>query len=231
MKNIILPRLVITGSEGLIGKHLVNHFKKNFEILRLDLALGHDLTNDSFVTEWFKKNRNLYGIIVCHAYNPTPYEGSGKIEPVDVPLSEIRQYLEINTVSAFNVCRHFIKNNKRGAIINLSSIYGELSPHHDIYNNYVKPIGYSLSKGAVNIMSKYLATYYAPNYRINTVVLSGIYDPKMKDDFVSNYSKHVPMKRMMNLDEVIPVFEFLLNKKPSYATGASFYIDGGWTAW
>src|SRR3989344_4270902 len=108
MKNIILPRLVITGSEGLIGKHLVNHFKKNFEILRLDLALGHDLTNDSFVTEWFKKNRNLYGIIVCHAYNPTPYEGSGKIEPVDVPLSEIRQYLEINTVSAFNVCRHFI---------------------------------------------------------------------------------------------------------------------------
>lgn len=80
-------------------------------------------------------------------------------------------------------------------------------------------------------MSKYLATYYAPNFRINTVVLGGIYDPKMKNDFVSNYSRNVPMKRMMYLDEIIPIFEFLLNKKSSYVTGAEFHIDGGWTAW
>lgn len=231
MKNHILPKLVITGSEGLIGKHLVNYFKKNFAILKLDIALGHDLTNDSFVIEWFKKNRNLSGMIVCHAYNPTPYMSNEKIEPIDVSLSEIRKYLEINTVSVFNVCRHFIRNNKKGVIINLSSIYGEVSPRHDIYSNFIKPIGYSLSKGAINIMSKYLATYYAPNFRINTVALGGIYDHKMKNDFVTNYSKNVPMKRLMNLDEVTPVFEFLLNKKSSYVTGATFYVDGGWTAW
>lgn len=81
MKKHTLPRLVITGSEGLIGKHLVNYFGKNMEILKLDITLGHDLTNDSFVTEWFKNNKNLFGLIVCHAYNPTPYNNSKKIEP------------------------------------------------------------------------------------------------------------------------------------------------------
>lgn len=231
MKNQILPKLVVTGSEGLIGKHLVNHFRKYYEILKLDITLGHDLTNESFVAEWFRKNKNLYAMIVCHAYNPAPYEGYGKVEPTDVPLAEIRKFLEINTVSVFSICQNFIRNNKKGIIINLSSIYGKVSPRHDIYTDFVKPIGYSISKGTIDIMSKYLATYYAPNFIINTVVLGGIYDPKMKNDFVSNYSKNIPMKRMMNLDEVIPVFEFLLNKKSSYATGASFYIDGGWTAW
>jgi len=229
MKN--LSNLVITGSEGLLGKYLVEYFQSKYKILKLDLILGHDLTDDEFVTEWFKKNKNLYGMIVCHAYNPTPYKSKGRIEPIDVPLSEIRQFLEINTVSAFNVCRHFIKNNKKGVIINLSSIYAEVSPHHDIYDNYVKSIGYSISKGTIDIMSKYLATYYAPDFRINTVVLSGILDPKLKKDFISKYSKQSPMMRMMNLDEIIPVFEFLLNEKSSYVTGTAIHADGGWTAW
>ena len=49
--------------------------------------------------------------------------------------------------------------------------------------------------------------------------------------FVNKYSAHTPMKRLMTLDEVPPVFDFLLNEKSTYVTGAEFYVDGGWTAW
>lgn len=226
-----LPKLVITGSEGLIGCKLAQHLKDRFKILKLDLALGHDLTDESFVADWFKKNRNLYGIIICHAYNPVPIKNSRIIKPVDVSLKEIRRYLDINTVSAFDVCRNFIKNNRGGVIINISSIYGKFSPHHDIYQNFVKPIGYSMSKAAVVIMTKYLATYYAPDFRINTVVLGGVADKKQDPAFVSKYSKHVPMKRLMDLKEVVSVFDFLLDEKSTYVTGAEFCVDGGWTAW
>ena len=80
-------------------------------------------------------------------------------------------------------------------------------------------------------MTKYLASYYAPKYRFNTVVLGGIYDSRFDPDFVEKYNDNVPFDRMMNVDEATGIFDFLLGDKSSYATGAVFTIDGGWTAW
>ncbi len=224
-------RLVITGSEGLIGKRLVEHFKDAYEVLPLDRTLGHDLSDEVFVAKWFGEHADLYGMIVCHAYNPVPTVGAKKIEPTDVPLSEVRDYMEVNAISVFSVCRQFIKNNPKGSIVNVSSIYGVASPKHAIYKDFVKHIGYSMSKASVIIMSKYLAAYYAPAVRVNTVVFGGIADPKQDPEFVSQYSANTPIKRMMHLDETISAFEFLLNEKSSYVTGTEIYVDGGWTAW
>lgn len=231
MENHVLPKLVITGSEGLIGKHLVKHFHNKYEILKLDLALGHDLTNEDFVQDWFERNKNLYGMVVCHAYNPLPKFDSIKVEPLDVPLEEIRKFLEVNTVSVFSLCKHFIKNNNSGRIVLLSSIYGKVSPNHKLYANFVKPVGYTISKSALSGLTKYLATYYAPSILINSVILGGIYDKKINQQFVSEYSEHIPMKRMMHLEEILPLFDFLLHPQSSYATGSEYYYDGGWTAW
>lgn len=224
-------RLVITGSEGLIGKKLAEHFKNNYEVLPLDIKLGHDLSSEKFVADWFAKNKNLYGMIVCHAYNPVPAKDTKKVEPVDISLKELREYLEVNVTSAFDVCRNFIKNNKDGVIINVSSIYGTVSPKHHLYKNFTKHIGYPVSKAAVVMMSKYLATYYAPNIRVNTVMFGGIADPKQDQYFTEQYSANVPFRRLMRVDEAISVFEFLLDEKSTYVTGAEFFVDGGWTAW
>lgn len=227
-------KLVITGSEGQIGRKLCQHFSGKFEVLRLDLALGHDLTNEIFVNEWFAQNKGLYGMIVCHAFNPiAPLAGtkSKKIEPHDIPLDELRSYFEVNSTSAFNVCRNFVKNNKGGVIVNVSSLYGTVAPHHEMYDDFVKPIGYSMSKAALNIMSKYMATYYAPNFRFNTVILGGVSAGKQNPKFVASYSKHAPLGRLMSIGEVVSVFDFLLDEKSSYVTGAEIFIDGGWTAW
>lgn len=224
-------RIVITGSEGLIGKKLCEHFKKDYEILKLDLSLGHNLTDSEFVENWFKNNKNLYGIIVSHAYNPVPGKSTKKVEPIDASLKELRDYLEVNVVSVFDVCRNFIKNNKKGTIINIGSIYGVKSPKHNLYKNFVKPIAYGMSKAAIVNMSKYLATYYAPDIRVNTVVFGGVADPKQDSHFTTNYGLHAPAKRLMHLEETISIFEFLLHEKSTYVTGAEFYVDGGWTAW
>ena len=197
----------------------------------MDKKLGHDLTDEQYVEDWFKKNSDLYAMIVCHAHNPLPLEDSTKIEPVEVSLKEIRDYMEVNVVSAFNMCRHFISKNKSGVIINISSLYGRLSPKHHIYSDYTKPIGYSMSKSALILMSKYLATYYASKFRINTVILGGVKDDNFHPDFYDNYAKNVPMGRMMNIEEVTSVFDFLLDEKSTYVTGTEIVIDGGWTSW
>ena len=52
--EVTRPRLVITGSEGLIGRELVRHFSGAHEVLRLDISLGHDLNDQDFVVQWFR---------------------------------------------------------------------------------------------------------------------------------------------------------------------------------
>ena len=45
-------KIILTGSEGLIGKQLESHLRKKHKILKLDLSLGHDLTDEKFVKSW-----------------------------------------------------------------------------------------------------------------------------------------------------------------------------------
>jgi len=48
-------RLVITGSEGLVGKKLTEYYGERFEVLKLSRSLNSDLTDENFVSNWFKQ--------------------------------------------------------------------------------------------------------------------------------------------------------------------------------
>lgn len=230
-----MKKIVITGGEGLIGKKLQKYFNNKYDVISLDISLGHDLTDEKFVNDFFKSNKDIYGLIVLHAYNPLPLKNTSKVEPIDFDLNEIRDYMNVNVISAFDVCRNFIKYNTnqekyKGKIINVSSLYGEVAPKHHIYNDFTKHIGYGLSKSSIVMLTKYLATYY-PNFNINTIILGGIYQEEFDKGFVEKYSENTPIKRMMDIDEITSGFEFLLNEDSTYITGTELKIDGGWTAW
>ena len=49
-------KIIVTGSEGLLGKEIVKHLEKKYDVIKLDKILGHDLADESFVKKWFKKN-------------------------------------------------------------------------------------------------------------------------------------------------------------------------------
>ena len=112
-----MKKLVITGGEGLIGTQLKNYFKDKFEVISLDISLGHDLTDELFVEKFFSNNKDLCGIILLHAYNPLPLKETKKIEPIDFELRYVRPvrlrriflpekssiclYISLNVLSAF----------------------------------------------------------------------------------------------------------------------------------
>jgi gluconate 5-dehydrogenase len=138
--------------------------------------------------------------------------------------------MEVNVVALLSVCREYIRNQAFGNIINFSSIYGVASPRPDMYHNSEKFIGYSVSKAAVIQLTRHLAIHSAPNFRVNCVMPGGIYvDQPAK--FVRSYSRNAPIGRMMNLDEITGIVEFLISEKSSYCTAGIYPVDGGWTAW
>ena len=127
--------------------------------------------------------------------------------------------------------------DKNGSIINISSIYGIVSPDQSLYeykrkngDDFYKPVAYSVSKSGMLNLTRYLSVYWAnKNIRVNTLTLGGVYN-NQDDEFLKNYTTRVPMKRMANPDDIIGAIIYLSTDASKYTTGSNLIIDGGWTA-
>ena len=202
---------------------------KNNKILKLDLKLGHDLTDEKFVKRWFKKNKGDC-LINCFALNDHIDNKRKKNTIFNISLKSFSDFLDTNLTSLFSVCREFARNNKHGSIINFSATTGIVSARPDLYNGAHKHIAYSVSKAGVINLTKFLATHLAPNIRVNCIAPGGI-EYKQNKNFIQKYSKLTPMNRMMKKNEINGAIELLISKKSSYITGSVLVIDGGWTSW
>jgi NAD(P)-dependent dehydrogenase (short-subunit alcohol dehydrogenase family) len=226
-------KIILTGSEGNLGKEISNYLSKNHEVLKLDLILGHDLTNEEFVKNWFKENQGD-ALVNCFALNDQVNEGEKRKTLYDVSLESFSKFLNVNLTTLFSVCREFARNNSKGSIVNFSATTGIVSARPDLYNGGHKHIGYSVSKGGVINLTKFLATHLAPNIRVNAVAPGGLeFKPKNKQEeiFLQKYSELTPMKRMMQKGELNSLIEYLCSENSSYVTGSVMVIDGGWTIW
>lgn len=222
-------RIIITGSRGLIGTELTSYLSKNNEIIELDFKLGHDLTDELFVKEFFKDIKAEY-LINCFALNDHIFDGSTRESLYDISLETINTYLQVNIVSLFSVCRQFARQNTAKGIVNFASTYSLVSPNPYLYNGSEKNIAYVISKAAVPQLTKHLAVHLAPKIRVNCVVPHGI-ENNQGEDFKHRFSQLSPTGRMMRKDELNGLIEYLCSENSSYMTGSIIPIDGGWTAW
>ena len=159
----------------------------------------------------------------------------------DYPEDAWDRVMDVNVKGVFLSCQVFggaMAAAGRGSIVNISSIYGLVSPDQRIYEYrrqrgeaFHKPVSYSVSKSALLNLTRYVATHWAGRgVRVNTVTFGGVFNGQ-DDEFVSAYAERTPMGRMAREDEYDGAVIFLLSDASSYMTGANLVIDGGWTAW
>ena len=220
--------IILTGNKGLIGKSLEYQLKKNnYKVIGFDIE--NNLTEEENVKKIMESNIDSPYLINLFAINDHIEKNNNYYSPLHSPLKDFRNFLEINVTSLYSVCREFINTRDTGSIINFSSIYGLLSPDPNLYNSKsLKKIGYPVSKSAVISLSNYLAVHYAPKFRVNTLAIGGVLN-KQPDTFIKKYSEKVPLRRMMDLEELWPAIMFLLDPKNTYMTGSTLTIDGGFT--
>lgn len=222
--------IIVTGGAGFIGEKITSHLVANgLNVAVLDKKLGHDLDDEQFVESWFNQNQAPY-LVNCFALDDNIGSSENRTTFLNVELNLFSEYLRTNVISLFSVCREYIRNQQNGKIVNLSSIYSIVSPRNDIYGGVEKNVAYGVSKAAVNQLTRHLAVHSAPNFTSNSVVLGGVQNFQ-PEEFVSAYSKNVPLGRMAVPKDIFGIIDFLCSPKSDYCTGAEFIIDGGWTSW
>jgi NAD(P)-dependent dehydrogenase (short-subunit alcohol dehydrogenase family) len=220
--------VIVTGSLGRIGPELCDHFKsKGLKLIELDLGLGHDLTNEKWVAEFFLNN-HANALINLFAMNEHIAVGGTMAKSImDFSLEGFDKYLHVNLTTLFSVCRQFAFNNQNSSILNFSSIYGVRAPNPNLYEGGYKHIGYSVSKAGVIALSEYLALVLAPSIRVNTIIPGGVIS-NQSNDFIVRYSEKCPMGRMSKPQDLFGAVDLLISDSASYITGVTLPIDGGW---
>lgn len=141
--------------------------------------------------------------------------------------------------SVFRVIKYFLPEMMKkqvGNIINISSMYGVVSPDTSIYknNNYYNPANYGSGKAAIIQLTKYISTVYARiGIRSNCVSPGPFPNTEVQKDkeFIKKLEKKVPLGRIGKPEELKGVIGLLASKASSYINGANIIVDGGWTAW
>lgn len=237
----------VCGGAGLIGSEIAKALADaGAKVIILDINQNRgdqkgfafesfDASKLESLEENIQSLKEKYGRIDIwvNTFFPRTSDWGKKVE--DFPLESFNQNIETHLNSYSWISRKvclIMKEQNGGSLINLGSIYGVVGANFNIYEGteMTSAFAYSVIKGGIVNLSRYLASYFgSSNVRINTVCPGGIFD-NQDETFVKNYSKQTPLKRMGKPEDIAPVVLFLASDAASYVTGATIMVDGGWTA-
>jgi NAD(P)-dependent dehydrogenase (short-subunit alcohol dehydrogenase family) len=248
---------VVTGGMGQLGSvYAAGLAERGMQVAVFDVASGDvpegvrafavDITERASIEAAAQEIESEWGVPHLLVNN------AGLDSPPDAPAEEVGPFesypessfdavMDVNVKGAFLCCQVLggaMARAGRGSIVNVSSIYGLLSPVQDLYafrreggETFVKPVAYSVSKSAILNLTRYLATYWAKDgVRVNTLTLAGVWNDQPAE-FLEAYTARIPVGRMLEAPEALGAVVFLASDASSYVTGSNVVVDGGWSAW
>ena len=230
--------VVVTGGSGGIGSALVSGLiATGASVHNLDLnsaenseAAFHktDLSSEASVKESLSKLEIIDALIVCAGVQMVGLDS--KIG--EVSLETWQKTLDINMTGAFLSVKHAIPGlikSGRGSVILIGSPTA-ISMEGAGYT------AYGASKAGMMGLSRIIAADYKDKGIRSNVVVPGsmltpliekiLEDPKKRQGLIDR----TPLGRMGKPSDLVGLVNWLVSDQSSFATGASYAVDGGMTA-
>ena len=169
--------------------------------------------------EHIRKKHGRLDILV----NSVAHSSKGGV--LEMSLDEWNRIMAINLTGYLLCIQHAAKIMKEcggGAIINISAGSGERSSPGSA--------AYSISKGAINSLTRQAAVDLAPyKIRVNGLISGIVGTPIGQKDMENRKSEYdvTPLRRIGQPEEVAEAAVFLASEKASYITNTILPVDGG----
>jgi NAD(P)-dependent dehydrogenase (short-subunit alcohol dehydrogenase family) len=151
----------------------------------------------------------------------------------ETTAAEWDRIMDINAKGTFLCIKYavpYMLTNKGGSVVNLSSMLGLMGGMDPVYH---------ASKGAVRLMTKSDAWFYAKdNIRFNSVhpgyILTPLFrgfgkaNPEGEDKFNAATAAKIPQGRLGTGEDIANGILYLASDESSYVTGTELVIDGGY---
>jgi NAD(P)-dependent dehydrogenase (short-subunit alcohol dehydrogenase family) len=173
-----------------------------------------DLTDTAQISSLLSKIEHLDLLVNSSAFMPGGKVGVLSIENWDAAL-------DLNLRAPFLLAQGVAqKMTEGGLIVNITDVGAQKA-----WSRYPS---YTVSKAALESLTKILARALAPRIRVNAIAPGFV----LQSDIVSSEEwdrliQRVPLKRPARTEEVAGALEFLL--KNGYITGQTIVIDGGYS--
>lgn len=236
--------IIVTGASKGIGKEIskelakkgntiiANYNKSEKEIKELQQELKKQNIKIDIYKADVSKREEAENLV---KYTIQKY---GKIDVLinNAGISQIKEFTQItdedwnnmintNLNSVFYMSQeacHNMIHNKKGCIINISSIWGITGASCEVH--------YSVSKAGVDALTKALAKELGPSsIRVNSIA-PGIINTEMNahlsEEEKQNIEEEIPLEKIGKAIDIERCVEWLI--KDEYTTGQVISINGGW---
>ena len=144
----------------------------------------------------------------------------------DMSIEDWTRIVATNLTSVFSTCRCVVPSmvhNKRGRIINISSVWGNVGASCEA--------AYSACKGGINSFTRALGKELAPSQITVNAIACGVIDTDMNRCFSeeerADLIAEIPAERMGRPEEVAEL-AFSIASGHAYLNGQIITLDGGW---
>lgn len=144
----------------------------------------------------------------------------------DMSIEDWDRIVATNLTSVFSTCRCVVPSmvhNKRGRIINISSVWGNVGASCEV--------AYSACKGGINSFTRALGKELAPSQITVNAIACGVIDTDMNRCFSeeerADLIAEIPAERMGRPEEVAEL-AFSIASGHAYLNGQIIMLDGGW---
>ncbi|HUD94721.1 SDR family NAD(P)-dependent oxidoreductase [Sphingobium sp.] len=213
-------KVILTDINQEAGEAAAAEIGSGAVFARLDVASQESWTN--VLQDVADQNGGIDGLV-----NNAGAITTGAIDAMDE--GAFRKMLDIDLIGPWlglKTALPLLKKQKRGAIVNISSVLGIMGR--------AEKGGYCASKFALLGLSRTAAKEAGPfGVRINSVLPGTIETPMLLavagEAFNAELFYEIALNRYGKPEEVAAATLFLLSDDASYISGAELVVDGGWT--